>query len=247
MARESVPIEGPEPLGVRTGPNLAALVESTVLDRQHLLPGVLFERRGEVVTLVFSAPWQSLASALLSGGRRHARSLVHLHVPPGYASQRPEHDLRTAGRALGLPGPTIGLMTAVDLAETQIFAALAEGVSVRALITVGLSDATRRGRVSHQPGGTINVIVLIENRLSDAAAVEVATLVAESKAASLVEAGIRTRDGRLASGTNGDAVVILWRRVPGPELRRAGSATAVGTTVGSMFAAVVARIAAASP
>jgi adenosylcobinamide hydrolase len=243
MSPECSRLREPQRLDVHTVPHLAGLGDSIVFDRQHLLPGVLFERRGDAVSLVFSAPWQSLASAVLTGGRRHARSLVHLHVPQGYACERPEQDLRAAGRLLGLPGPTVGLMTAVDLAETQIFAATSEGISVRALITVGLSNVSRAGGAGYEEPGTINVIVLVEHRLSDAAAVELAMLVAESKAASLVEAGIRTRDGRFASGTSTDAVVVLWQRGPGRDLRHAGSATGLGSIVASMVGTAVGRVA----
>lgn len=211
---------------------MTALAEGPVLERQDLLEGVAYERRAGVVSLALAAPWQVLSSAVLGGGRRHARSLVHLQVPLSYRCTRPERDLRSAARSLGLAGPTVGLMTAVDLAETQLFAARAAEADLRALVTVGLRNAARPGEPAPTGSGTINVVLLCERRLGDAAAVELAMLVAEAKAAALVEAGIQTPGGRAASGTSTDAIAILWRRSGDRELRHAGSATAIGSVVG---------------
>jgi adenosylcobinamide amidohydrolase len=57
-------------------------------------------------------------------------------------------------------------------------------------------------------------------------------LASEAKAAAMVEAGVRTRTGRAASGTSTDAIAILWRRAAGREFRHAGSATEIGSVVG---------------
>jgi hypothetical protein len=101
--------------------------EPSVLDHQELLAGALFERRAGSVILRLDPAWQVLSSAVLGGGRRHARAIIHVQVPLSYRSTRPERDLRSAARELSLHGPVIGLMTAVDLARTQIFAGQAEG------------------------------------------------------------------------------------------------------------------------
>lgn len=211
------------------------------LERHELFEGVAYERRQTSVAITLAAPWQVLSSAVLGGGRRHAHSLLHLHVPSTYHCDHPERDLRTAARALALPGPTVGLMTAVNLAETQLLSGLADGAPVRALITVGLANAARPGARAPSEAGTINVVVLVGRRLAEGAAVELAMLVAEAKAARLVEAGVRTSDGRLASGTSTDAVAILWHRAGRQETRHAGSATELGTTVGRMVGAAMDR------
>lgn len=211
---------------------MTALAEWPVLERQELLEGVAYERRAGVVTLKLASPWQVLSSAVLGGGRRHARSLIHLQVPLSYRCSRPERDLRAAVRSLGLAGPTLGLMTAVDLAETQLFAARAGDADVRALVTVGLRNTARPGEPASAGPGTINVVLLCARRLGEAAAVELAMLAAEAKAAALVEAGVRTPSGRAASGTSTDAIAIFWRRSSGRELRHAGSATAIGSATG---------------
>jgi adenosylcobinamide amidohydrolase len=211
---------------------MTAIPDGRILERHELLEGAAYERREGVVTLRLAAPWQVLSSAVLGGGRRHVRSLLHLQVPLSYDCDRPERDLRRAARELALDGPTVGLMTAVDLAETQLFAARAGDAEVRALITVGLRNAARAGEAAVGGPGTINVVLLCARRLAEAAAIELAMLASEAKAAAIVEAGVRTRTGRAASGTSTDAIAILWRRAAGREFRHAGSATEIGAVVG---------------
>lgn len=211
---------------------MTAIADGPILERHELLEGATYERREGVVTLRLAAPWQVLSSAVLGGGRRHVRSLLHLQVPLSYDCDRPERDLRRVARELALDGPTVGLMTAVDLAETQLFAARAGDAEVRALITVGLRNAARPGEAAPGGPGTINVVLLCARRLAEAAAIELAMLASEAKAAAIVEAGVRTRTGRSASGTSTDAIAILWRRAPGREFRHGGSATEIGSVVG---------------
>lgn len=210
-----------------------------VRERQELLAGVVYEQREGSVVLRLDAPWQVLSSAVLGGGRRHARGVLNLHVPVTYADDRPERTLRDAARALGLSRPVVGLMTAVDLAQTQLFAGQAEGAAVRAVITVGLRNASRPGDPAVAAPGTINAIFVCEAPLREAAAVELAMLLAEAKAATLVESGLRTSSGRRASGTSTDALAILWRRARGRELRHAGAATELGELAGRIMTSAI--------
>lgn len=218
---------------------MIGLAAAPIVDRHVLLEGAAYERRAGAVSLDLAAPWEALSSAVLGGGRRRVRSLVHLEVPLSYDSDRPARDLRAAAGALALVGPTIGLMTAVDLAETQLVAARAEEADVRALITVGLRNAARPGEPAPAAPGTINIILLCDRRLAEGAAVELAMLATEAKAAAMVEAGIRTSGGRAASGTSTDAIAILWRHASGREIRHAGSATELGSVVGRIVDAAV--------
>lgn len=218
-----------------------AVADDEMLDRGELLAGVRYEQRASSVVLRLDAPWQTLSSAVLGGGQRHARSVLHLRVPLTYRCDRPERDLRAAARALDLAGPLVGLMTAVDLTRTQIFAGVAAGVAIRALVTVGLGNLSRPGEPPVVPGpGTINAIVLCEGRLRDAAAVELALVLAEAKAAALVESGLLTPAGARASGTSTDAVAVLWRGTDGREIRHAGAATELGAFAGSVISAAIA-------
>jgi iron complex transport system ATP-binding protein len=210
-----------------------------VLERQELLSGVVYERRDRSIVLRLDAPWQVLSSAVLGGGRRHARAVLNLRVSLAYRNMHPERDLREAARALELPGPVVGMMTAVDLAEAQVFAGQVGETALRAVITAGLRNASRPGDPAVGTPGTINAVFLCATRLRDPAAVELAMLIAEAKAAAMVESGLVTTSGRRASGTSTDAVAILWRQTRGPEIRHAGASTGLGELAGRIMSAAV--------
>jgi adenosylcobinamide amidohydrolase len=218
---------------------VTAIGDSPILERHELLEGATYERRAGVVILRLATSWQVLSSAVLGGGRRHVRSLLCLQVPTSYDCDRPERDLRRAARELALDGPIVGLVTAVDLAETRLFAARAGDAEVRVLITVGLRTA-RPGDVAPDPAGAINVVLLCARRLAEGAAIELAMVASEAKAAAILRSGVPTRTGRSARGTRADAIAILWRRVLGREFRHAGSATEIGAVVGRIVTDAIA-------
>ncbi len=111
-----------------------------------------------------------------------------------------------------------------------------------ALVTVGLSNATRAGVLAvngARAAGTINAIFVCDAWLSEAAAVEIAMLAAEAKASALAEADVRTSDGLVATGTSTDAVVVAWRCGAPTRVRYAGSGTRIGVLVAGLMRAAI--------
>ncbi len=200
---------------------------------EELLAGVTLERSRDALVIRAAEPLAVLSSAVLGGGARSARSIVNLHVPRGYDCRSPERDLRSFARRAGLASPLVGLMTAVPLEQARVLAGAADRITVRAVITVGLANVARAGQRAerHAAAGTINAIFLCDGQLRGSAAVELVALASEAKASALIEAGVRTSQGALATGTSTDATVIAWRRRATPEVRYAGSATAIGSLV----------------
>lgn len=208
------------------------------MDGEELITGVRLERSDAAFVIRAAEPLQVLSTAVLGGGRRSARTIVNLHVPKDYACAYPERDLREFARVQTLAAPLVGLMTAVSIGTGQLLRAEDDGIVVCALVTVGLSNAVRagaRGPSESPAAGTINAIFVCDARLRDTAAIELVAIAAESKGATLAEAGVRTRDGRLASGTSTDSVVIAWRRKARRQLRFAGSATSIGNLVARLM------------
>ncbi len=124
-----------------------------------------------------------------------------------YFRDDPDAHLAEIAAALELPGPGVGLMTGVDVAERVI----RTDAGVEAVATVG-SRCTGVGRgarrrpaanaiKSVQPG-TINVVVRVPVRLSEAALVNAVATVAEAKAQALWEIGVE------ATGTASDATCV---------------------------------------
>lgn len=79
--------------------------------------------------------------------------------------------------------------------------------------------------------GTINIIVLVDGHLSRPAMVNAVITATEAKALAVQQAGLRLPDGRPATGTTTDALVIACTG-RGPLLPYAGAATTVGCMIG---------------
>lgn len=167
------------------------------------------ERDRPIPVLVwrFAEPRLCISSGPLGGGLGPRNWLINATVPLDYDRMDPDNHLRQIGAALGLHGAGCGLLTAIDVTEHHV--AADSGVHVTA--TVGLSSPAwaaapeghfRRELPWRARVGTINVVVAVPIRLSDAALVNAVATATEAKVQALHEAGVR------ATGTASDAVVV---------------------------------------
>ena len=149
-----------------------------------------------------AAPMRMVASAPHGGGIGVRRWVVNAQVPAGYGRRDPDHHLTKLGVSLGLPGRGVGMLTAADV--RAVSPAVDGGVEVAA--TVGLGHPTWAaapdvaGPVSLV--GTVNLVVVLPERLSDAALVNAVATATEAKTQALWDAGIP------GTGTATDAVCI---------------------------------------
>ncbi len=170
------------------------------------------------------------STAVLGGGIRLGRCIVSMHVPSDYAGLDPGGDIRDAARREGWVAD-VGLMTAVPLDRAEVSVQSADGATVAAIVTAGVTRPWSAGlrRRRWAAAGTINVIALADVQLSSAAALNVMTTITEAKVLALAEAGIRTADGEPASGTATDAIVVACPRIGnGPAWKFGGPATPPG-------------------
>jgi adenosylcobinamide hydrolase len=159
----------------------------------------------ELATLVWRFPsaLRAIASAPHGGGLGVRRWVVNAQVPMSHGRRDPDHHLRNMAVSLGLPGRGIGMLTAADV--RRHVEACDGGVEVCA--TVGLGHPTlaaapdEAGPISLV--GTINLVVVVPERLADAALVNAVATVSEAKAQAMWDLGYR------ATGTATDAVCIL--------------------------------------
>lgn len=154
-----------------------------------------------------------ISSSLWGGGFQKKRHLVNIQVPLDYGCEDAVWDVEQRVRALGLPPEdTAAMMTAAYVHQVAEESASGEQFALRCYVTAGVSNAARAGvRRPTYPGyraGTINIIVVIDGRLTAAALVNAVITVTEAKTAALQELGIREESGLLATGTTTDAVTI---------------------------------------
>lgn len=146
-------------------------------------------------------PVRFVSSAVLGGGVGAGTWFLNASVPADYARTDPAAHLRDVAASFGLDGPGIGMMTAADVRRHRY--GVDGGAEV--LATVGLgwptwaADVDDRGAPSV---GTVNLCVLVPERLTDAALVNLVATVTEAKVQALVDLGV---DG---TGTASDAVAV---------------------------------------
>ncbi len=151
----------------------------------------------------FPAPLRAIASAPHGGGIGVRRWVVNAQVPLSYRRRDPGNHLRDMAVSLGLPGRGVGMLTAADVRYVRV----ADDGGVEVCATVGLGHPIlaaapdEAGPISLV--GTINLVVVLPERLADSALVNAVATVGEAKAQAMWDLGHR------ATGTATDAVCIV--------------------------------------
>jgi adenosylcobinamide amidohydrolase len=156
----------------------------------------------------FDSPMIAISSAPLGGGIGTRSWALNATVPMSYFRDDPDAHLAEIAATLALDGAGVGLMTGVDVADHVI----RSDAGVEVVATVGLGAPAwaaapdghlRRERSQANRPGTINLLVRVPVRLSDAALVNAVATAAEAKAQALWDIGVA------ATGTASDATCVL--------------------------------------
>lgn len=138
------------------------------------------------------------------------------------------HDLARCGHQ-----DAVGLLTSRDIGRFVRAEVRVEGQGVACLATVGLGNAEAVGSrrpLGPQAGyGTINMLVMIDPSLTEAAQIEALTIAAQARTAAIMDCGLRLPGGQPATGTGTDCIAIAAD--PGA-VAYAGLHTAVGEAIG---------------
>lgn len=147
-------------------------------------------------------PMRMAASAPHGGGLGVRRWVVNAQVPASYGRRDPDHHLARLGVSLGLPGRGVGMLTAADVRAVSCITDSA--VEVSATVGVGHPTWAAAPDVGRPVSlvGTINLVVLLPERLSDAALVNAIATATEAKSQALWDAGLP------GTGTATDAVCV---------------------------------------
>jgi len=188
-----------------------------------------------------------LSSAPLGEGFVQACCIFSQQVEPDAALPDPGLRLREIASIWGIPQDEalIGLLTAVSHKDLQVLTVAECGVTVTTLATVGVDhgssplekrissygEATEQSERPMVRAGTINLVTLVDADLAPGALVRASTIATEAKTLALSEAGLKTRQGHITTGTPTD-VTVLGHSGRGPRFQYAGSATSVGWLVG---------------
>jgi adenosylcobinamide hydrolase len=213
------------------------------------IPGIAVTIDERAVRVTSQQPLTVLSSATLGGGLLEATRIVNMHVDDGYDGSRPQDEIAAFAAAddglggAGAAEPIVGLMTAAHTEHARLAVAAHNGLTVAAVVSVGLYNTTSAGVSPPMAAraGTINVILLIDAALVPAAMVNAVITATEAKTMVLGEWQVRTPAGDLASGTSTDTVVVACTD-RGEPLEYCGPATTVGWLVGQTVRAALDRI-----
>jgi len=200
--------------------------------RESLIPDLLIDVDAEAVVIRAERPLRAVSSAIVGGGFVQARAIVNLHVPKGFQCADSEGLLAALARRRAVPTPFVGLLTGAATDKAELATEHLDGLSVSAIVTVGLSNRSAAGRSAQMMWrpSTINTIVVVDAEPEDAALVNLVITATEAKTLALAEAGISTREGGLVTGTSTDAVVVAATG-RGPRCRFGGPVSDLGWLV----------------
>ncbi len=193
------------------------------------IEGISISETPEVIHIQGVSPLTTLSSAIVGSGFQRVRHILNAHVDKNYAAPNPKADLRALAHRQNIREPFIGLLTAVHLRKARAAFFESDGLSVGALITAGVSNATCAGvtpSFSDQPG-TINIILILDASLTRGAMLNAFITATEAKCAVLQSRNIRTPDDDPATGTSTDTITIATTG-RGSLNSYAGSATPIG-------------------
>jgi adenosylcobinamide hydrolase len=223
----------------RTKQNPEVDMHSTQI-RQWTENGVSYRIGADYVAVRMEREWSVLSNAPVNGGWRRTNLLVNRHVPHGYCEADPIRETKKWMADHGFDADrTVALLTAAWTDRAAVVKRSETGVTVTAVVTAGVSNAARAGK----PGpvyrdvpspGTINILLLVDGRLTEAAMVNTVITATEAKTAALQVLGVKDRDGDQATGTTTDVVAVAasQRVVEGVAHHYAGLATPLGQAVG---------------
>jgi iron complex transport system ATP-binding protein len=196
-------------------------------------PGVALTHTAEVLVVHSQQPLTVLSSAVVGGGVVRVRYLLNRHVHRDYNCLNPAADLVAFARSQGITAAFVGLMTAVSLQKARAITLRTASLTVAAVVTAGISNATAPGlSLPAMPeAGTINMILLIDACLTPAALVHAVITATEVKTQVLMAHGVRTPEGHAATGTSTDAMAVACTD-SGTPLLYAGPVTLVGWLIG---------------
>jgi len=178
----------------------------------------LVRRERDALIVSFSAPMRCLSWAVLNGGFCQARHIFNCQVSGDNVSfcSDPGPWLERAASGLGLEGKVIGMATAVRM-KNLVKVSLEDGIfDVSCFATVGCGNALAVGDPASMLAEesapflhTINLILVVQPGLTDAAMVEAVQIATEGRVRALYEDGIKSCQSSLpATGTGTDCIAI---------------------------------------
>lgn len=218
----------------------------------HLIPGKESEREEipmkldeallsfspERIVLKSEQPLKTVSSGVIGAGFGWYRHFVNRHVDVSYNCTDHRKEMLDYLTKQGFPASqTVGMMTAVTLADNSHRVYEGDGFSILIVVTAGVGnavDSTRTNSPVAGPiqAGTINTWIFVNGKLTEEAFIQSIITATEAKAQVLRDCNIRdSLTKKQATGTSTDSILIAATQ-QGKELDYAGTATELGHLIG---------------
>jgi adenosylcobinamide hydrolase len=147
-------------------------------------------------TLIIEGDFEAVSTGL-NGGRSRVKYLFNKQVPRTFNPPDPGKFVEEAALELGIREPHFGLLTAVNMEYLQVI----EDDYLTVFVTAGVSNGSE---FRAQKVGTINIILISKEKLSETALFGAIITATEAKGLALLE------KGHIFLGTNTDAVIVAY-------------------------------------
>lgn len=208
----------------------------SLFNDQVALSGISFHIYNETTFLISSNSMLNvLGSPVLGETLRQARYIMNHSNKIEFTRNEQKEELNRIANLLNLKSDVVGMMTRVNINNTVLGSARKGGISVAAICTVeignsgidGLSDVVyNNGRLP----GAINIILLIDGKMTDSAMVNAVITGTEAKIGALLKANINIPGGKKIIGTTTDSIIIACTG-KGQTIINAGISTGVGDLI----------------
>ena len=176
----------------------------------------------EHICVAFNTERPVLSSAVFNGGACTASNILIMQVAENFDGtkqivENPENTLAEYCRQLQLSGTTVGMMTSASMDSFRLASRSSQGVAISVLVTAGISNARCAGdradwrtiQTDANPAGTINIVILTNAMMSQAAMVESVMLATEAKTVAMRKLGVKSPVSEaIATGTGTDAIAV---------------------------------------
>jgi adenosylcobinamide amidohydrolase len=190
------------------------------------------DRDRPVLVWRFPEARRAASTATVGGGIGRCGWVLNAQVPLDYARHDVHAHVAELATALGCAGPGVGLLTAAGVEPRGLVVDDELVVSATVGVSMPTWAADVEGAVSPWAPGTINVVVDVPVRLTDAALLNAIVTATEAKSQALFERGVP------GTGTASDAVCVLCPPT-GTAAPFAGPRSAWGARIGRAVHAAV--------
>jgi adenosylcobinamide hydrolase len=166
--------------------------------------------------LVLNGNFEALSSGV-DGGRRAVKNILNIQVSHDFSHDDPKSYIEEMAASMTLEGGYLALLTAVEMKNVRILS----DACVTVFVTAGLTNPSSFG--------TINIIVISSETLSEGAIAGTIITATEAKTRALIDKGLKF------TGTTSDAIIVAYEKSSeGQPILYSGPATPLGSRVAKL-------------